>query len=178
MRARILGASSFAVPISAVEGEQLGLRPAFEKRLTVLRRFRTVALALTVAMGALYVLPTTSSATSSARLGSRLVHRFYNELVRRDVARLRAFLSPAFQIQRADGSRDTKAHYLRHLPDVLSYRVQKLVETTASGVVVVTYLTSTTQLVNGQHVHSGFAPRISAFVHGARGWQMVSQGDV
>lgn len=105
----------------------------------MLRRFRTVALALTVVMGAFYVLSTASSATSSGRLGTRLVHRFFNELVRHDAAVLRAFLSPAFQIQRADGSRETKAHYLRHLPDVLSYRVRKLRETTARGVVVVTY---------------------------------------
>jgi hypothetical protein len=132
---------------------------------------------LTVVVGALYVFSTASSATSSARLGSRLVHRFFNELVRRDVAQLRRFLSPAFQIQRADGSRETKAHYLRHLPHVLSYRVRKLVQTTARGVVVMTYLASTTELVNGKQVQSAFAPRISTFVRGARGWQLASHAN-
>jgi hypothetical protein len=136
-----------------------------------------VALALTVVIGALYVVSTASLATSSPRLGSRLVHRFFNELVRHDVAGLRAFLSPAFQIQRADGSRETKAHYLRHLPDVLSYRIRKQVETTTRGVVVVTYLASTTELVHGKRVKSAFAPRISTFVRGARGWQLVSHAN-
>lgn len=97
--------------------------------------------------------------------------------MRRDLAGLGAFLSPAFQIQRADGSRENKAHYLANPPDVLSYRLRGLVVTTARGVVVVTYRASTIELVGGKRQRSAFAPRISAFVRGAAGWKLVSHAN-
>ena len=89
----------------------------------MLRRFNWVGLALvvvvaTVGVTAASIAATQRPAARSSGLGARLVNRFFSELKRHDVAGLRRFLSPAFQIQRADGSRVTKKQYLHNLPNV------------------------------------------------------------
>ncbi|HEY8217123.1 MAG TPA: hypothetical protein VIH82_08310, partial [Acidimicrobiia bacterium] len=59
--------------------------------------------------------------TNDAR-GRQLVDRFLVLIKEKDVAGLRRFLSPAFQVQRADGSYFDKAKYLHNpLPTLEKY---------------------------------------------------------
>jgi hypothetical protein len=94
-----------------------------------------------------------------------------------DVSGLHRFLSPGFQIQRADGSRLTKARYLRNLPTVISYRVRHFVVTGRGDVLVATHQAKTSEMSNGQQVISGFAPRVSVFERGAKRWQLIAHGN-
>ena len=148
----------------------------------MLRRFHRVGLAIVIAVAALSATAVSLAATqgSAARtsgLGPRLVNRFFSELKRHDAAALRRFLSPTLQIQRADGSRVTKRQYLQHLPDLISYRLRDFRTTSTRNAVVVTYQSAAKEIINGKKFKSGFAPRLSVFVRGAHGWQLVGHAN-
>ena len=146
----------------------------------MIRPIRAIVVAL-VASAAL--IPAVSSAASGrvthgrAALGRALVYRFLNDVKNKNVADLRRFLSPAFQIQRADGSRSTKRQYVRDLPDVKSFKVRKMIVTSTSDEIVATYEVASDQIINGKQFNAGYAPRISAFAKERRGWQLVSHGN-
>src|SRR5207248_1737709 len=114
---------------------------------------------------------------STATLGNALVHRFLALVKAQDAPRLRVFLSPAFQIQRADGSRTGKETYLKTLPTIRSYRVRGLSATRSGDIVVATYQVASNQIVDGKPYKAGFAPRISTFQRTAAGWQIVSHAN-
>jgi hypothetical protein len=143
------------------------------------RRFSWTVVVVVAALGAAAasIAATHRPAARSTGLGARLVNRFFTELKRHDVAGLRRLLSPAFQIQRADGSRVTKTQYLHHLPNVISYKLRDLRTTSTRTAVVVTYQAATKELINGKKVQSRFAPRLSVFLLGARRWQLVGHGN-
>ncbi len=107
----------------------------------------------------------------------RLVTRFFTLIKGKDVPGLRAFLSPAFQIQRADGSAASKAAYLKNLPDVTSFKLSSFVATQAGSVLVTRYLSTTTGTVNGKPFTPGPAPRLSVFTWNGRAWQMVAHAN-
>ena len=143
------------------------------------RRFRlmaTVLALLAVGAGA-SAAAITATAKQGAGLGSTLVNRFFSELKHHNVAGLHRLLSPAFQIQRANGTRLTKAEYLQNLPNVIDYKLRHFRTTSTHGAVVVTYQARTDELVDGKKVESSFAPRLSAFSLGDRGWQLVAHGN-
>lgn len=143
-------------------------------------RIRLSAAALAVCcaiagMSAAAIAATTT--TTKAQLGSRLVNRFFRELQHHNVVGLRHFLSPAFQIQRANGTRLTKAEYLHKLPNVVSYKLRRLHTTATERAVVVTYEARTEEMVEGKKVESNYAPRLSAFFHTRHGWRLVAHAN-
>ena len=105
------------------------------------------------------------------------MQRFFTLIERRDVAGLRRLLSPAFQIQRADGSAAGKAQYLKKLPSVLSFRLSGFVAGQAGTALVVRYLANVTGTVNGKPYTPGSAPRLSVFVWNGRAWQLVAHAN-
>lgn len=132
-----------------------------------------LALVLAVALG-----PAAAStpAANSSSLGRRLVDRFFTELQQHDVTGLRALLSPAFQVQRADGSRLGKAAYFRHLSTIRSFKIRNLATTSNGSVLVDTYEVSADEVVNGKLLQTAYAPRLSVFVH-AKGWQLIAHAN-
>jgi hypothetical protein len=132
--------------------------------------------AVLVAVLCLALVPA-SAAASTKTLGNALVHRFLALVKDRDAGRLGAFLSPAFQIQRADGSRAGRAAYLAALPIVKSYRVRGLEATRNGDLVVATYEVASNQVIDGKPFKAGFAPRISTFQRAPGGWQIVSHAN-
>lgn len=132
-----------------------------------------LALALAVALGSAGA---SVPAANPSSLGRRLVERYFTELKRHDVAGLRALLSPSFQVQRADGSRLGKATFLRHLPTILSFKIRKLVTTSNGSVLVDTYEVAAKEVVNGKPLQTGYAPRLSVFIH-AKSWQLVAHAN-
>lgn len=148
------------------------------------RAFCSIALALAVVLAA--VVPGASlaathrapvAASHATDLESQLVNRFFTEIEHKDVAGLRTFLAPEFQVQRADGSRQTKAEYLSNLPTVLSYKLRDLRTTSQPTAVVVTYQAAAVEIINGRHFGTGYEPRLSVFVRGAQGWQIVAHAN-
>lgn len=146
------------------------------------RRFRWLGLWFVVVVAALSVSPASIASTRhpaahSRSLGGRLVNRFFSEIERHDVAGLRKFLSPAFQIQRADGSRLTKRQYLHNLPTIISYKLRDLRTTSKGSVLIVTYQAAAKEVIDGKKFKSGYAPRMSVFSSGSAGWQIVAHAN-
>jgi|GraSoiStandDraft_43_1057313.scaffolds.fasta_scaffold369768_1 hypothetical protein len=145
-------------------------RPVRSISLAVLA---VLALALAGAVGSAAA---SMPAAKRPSLGRRLVDRFFTELQQHDVAGLRALLSPAFQVQRADGSRIGKAAYLRHLSTIRSFKIRNLTTTSNGSVLVDTYEVSADEVVNGKLLQTAYAPRLSVFIH-ATGWQLAAHAN-
>ena len=128
-------------------------------------------------------LPAAASAAPAPRLadptatGRALVIRYFLLLQRKDRAGLNAFLSPAFQVQRADGSASAVEQYLTELPTVDTFRITKLVATQSGSVLVVRYLATATGKVNGKPYTPGPAPRLSVFTWNGSAWQLAAHAN-
>jgi hypothetical protein len=106
------------------------------------------------------------------RVARRLVVRFFGLVERQDVAGLRRLLSPAFQVERADGSGSEKAAYLKNLPTIEKYRIRHVHATEAGRVLVARYRATVAGVVNGHPYTPGPAPRLSAFDWTGSRWQL------
>jgi hypothetical protein len=116
------------------------------------------------------------------KLGTRLVDRFWSLLVDGDPDDLRAFLSPAFQVQRANGSGQNRNQYLASFANsttvISDFALSKIRVTRAGGVVVVVrYVSQTTQTISGTPYSAAPAPRIATFVQTPKGWRMTSNAN-
>jgi hypothetical protein len=107
----------------------------------------------------------------------RLVVRFFASLERKDVAGLRRFLSPAFQVERADASGSGKAAYLKNLPTIEKFRIRHLHGTQAGRVLVARYRATVKGVVNGHPYTPGPAPRLSAFDWTGNRWQLSAHAN-
>jgi hypothetical protein len=90
--------------------------------------------------------------------GKALVTRFFKLPQAKDSAGLRSFLSPAFQVQRADGTGSGKAAYLAKLPTVVKFTLTQVAATEADGALVVRYLATRRRHGQRQAVHAGPGP--------------------
>jgi hypothetical protein len=106
-----------------------------------------------------------------------LVVRFFTFVENKDVAGLQRFLSPAFQVQRADGSASAKAQYLTQLPSVTNFQITNLVATQDRSTLVVRYLATVEGLVNGKPYTPGPAPRLSVFSWSGEAWQLAAHAN-
>jgi hypothetical protein len=106
-----------------------------------------------------------------------LVLRFFVLLERKDRGGLERLLSPAFQVQRGDGSASGKGAYLANLPTVVKFYISNLVATQAGGTLVVRYLARVEGLVNGKPYTPGSAPRLSVFAWSGVRWQLAAHAN-
>ena len=141
-------------------------------------RARSLTIALCVA-GTLVVTvpPSAALGSSSGALGRRLVTRFFTDTRNHNFADLRKFLSPAFQVQRADGTRQTKAQYFANFPQVISFKLRNFRVTSTGNSIVVSYQANAFEIINNKKFRSGFEPRLSVFVKGSAGWQLVAHSN-
>src|SRR5205823_12632893 len=98
------------------------------------------------------------------KTASRLVNSFFVLLEHKDHVGLQGFLSPGFQVQRADGSGAAKKDYLANLATINQFQITQLRATRADGELVVRYLAQVEGVVNGKPYTPGPAPRLSVFV--------------
>jgi hypothetical protein len=106
-----------------------------------------------------------------------LVERFFTLVQNSDVDGLGAFLSPAFQLQRADGSASAKPEYLTNLPTVETFEISDLVGTQTGSVLVARYLATVEGVVEGKPFTPGPAPRLSVFSWDGEAWQIVAHAN-
>ncbi len=106
-----------------------------------------------------------------------LVNRFFDLLHDNDVPGLQGFLSPAFQVARADGSGAAKAEYLTKLATVNSYTITNLTATQDGNVLVARYLATVEGLVDGKPYTPGPAPRLSVFVWNGSDWLLAGHSN-
>lgn len=106
-----------------------------------------------------------------------LVVRFFKLIRDRDVAGLIGFLSPAFQIQRADGSGAGKNEYLDRLPTVRKFTLTNFTATRAGATLVARYHATVEGLVNGKPYTPGPASRLSVFHWNGKRWQLIAHAN-
>jgi hypothetical protein len=118
--------------------------------------------------------PHLADPTATAR---PLVTRFFNLIEHNDVKGLQRFLSPAFQLERADGSGGTKTEYLANLPTIRRFSISDVTATQSGSVLVVRYLATIEGVVNGQPATPGPAPRLSVFARTGKTWKLVAHAN-
>ncbi len=155
------------------KGAQLRLKPA----IAIACVLTLVLVAATVGVGAGSAPDRATSRPAPhiahpTRAARRRVVRFFTLLKRKDVAGLRRFLSPAFQVERADGSGSGKGAYLKNLPTIEKFRIRHVHGTKAGRVLVARYRATVTGVVNGQPYTPGPAPRLSVFDWNGNHWQL------
>lgn len=137
-------------------------------------------LALTFAPGAFGGAATNKPAPRLAdptRTATRLVNEFFTLLEHKDRAGLQRFLSPAFQVQRADGSTAEKREYLANLATINNFQLTKVRGTQAGATLVVRYVATVEGVVNGKPYKPGPAPRLSVFAWSGKHWQLVAHAN-
>jgi hypothetical protein len=108
---------------------------------------------------------------------TQLLNRFFSSLATGDRARLGALLSPAWMIQRANGTSATRSQYLAAMPNVLQYRITDVVARYARPTLVVRSKSSTQEPSGDGIVISPLAPRLSTFTWSGGRWRMTSHGN-
>jgi len=116
-------------------------------------------------------------AASDTAKGTKLVERFFDLLVDGDGAELEKFLSPAFQLQGADGGFLTKADFLDDPPEVESYELDELRVTRMGDVIVVRYDVTAVVTIDGTPQSRDPAPRLSVFTKSKKRWQLVAHAN-
>jgi hypothetical protein len=110
--------------------------------------------------------------------GRALSARYFRLLQARDTPGLRAFLSGAFQIQRADGTAWGKRAYLAGtLPRITSFSLSRAVGTQAGPTLVVRYRARVSGIIDGRPYANAPAPRLSTFGWDGRAWRLTSHAN-
>lgn len=111
------------------------------------------------------------------QVGSKLVAKYLDLLEKKDIDGLENFISPAFNLQRADGTGFGKNAYLRNLPDIQNYTISKLHASQSLSFISVRYLLNAVGNASGKNYSPGPAPRISTFAWNGCKWQISSHAN-
>ena len=128
---------------------------------------------------------TTSATTTTTAIGTAaavatgkpLAEKWFTLVQNKDVAGLKKFMSPAFELQRADGTGSNKADYLKNISTVQSFNLTDFTASRAGDVLVVRYLADATGIVNGKPYSPGPAPRLTVFKRDGKAWQIVAHAN-
>ena len=112
-----------------------------------------------------------------ATVAQPLATRLFQLLHDKDSAGLEAFLSPAFTLQRAEGSVADKADFIQRPADVLEFTISGLTATQTGDVLVARYMADIVGTANGRPYTPGPAPRLSVFVWDGSDWQLVAHAN-
>jgi Domain of unknown function (DUF4440) len=115
--------------------------------------------------------------TDPQATASPLVTRFFNLIEHNDVKGLQRLLSPAFQLERADGSGGTKAEYLANLPTITKFSISGVAATQTGSVLIARYQATIEGVVNGRPATPGPAPRLSVFSRSGKTWRLVAHAN-
>lgn len=114
----------------------------------------------------------------AAATGRELATEFLTILKNGDLAALDAFLDDSFQLQRADGSGQDKAAYLREPAKITAFELgPEVIATQQGGVLSVRWRLVVDGTINGTEVERGEAPRLSTFVWRGDRWRMSSHAN-
>jgi hypothetical protein len=138
--------------------------------------------ALALALGALVAAP--ASAAPAPKLedagaaGEKLVTKYLTLLQSGDTKGLAAFLDPAWQLQRADGTGATRVEYLANPPTVSTFQLGPDVIAVQHGdVLTVRWTLEVDVTIDGTQYRTTEAPRLSGFRWDGRRWRMISHAN-
>lgn len=106
---------------------------------------------------------TAAQKRANTALGVALANEFFALLKAQDATAVDAFLSPAFQVARSDGSVSLKAEYLTSLPVVQDFVLSDFLVTRAGPTLVVRYTATLSETINGQQFAKDPVRRLSVF---------------
>src|SRR6187431_2871266 len=106
-----------------------------------------------------------------------LVTKLFQLLKDKDTTGLEAFLSPAFTLQRADGSSADKADFVQRPAEVTEFTISGLTATQTDGLLVARYMADVVGTVNGRPYSPGPAPRMSVFIWDGTDWRLVAHAN-
>lgn len=109
--------------------------------------------------------------------GLQLATAYSNQLVQKDRQGLSATISPAFQIQRADGSHADREAYLAKLPGLRAFSFADASTTKGGGVLTFRAEATSTLFVNGAMYSPKPAPLMVVFQWTGARWVLVGQGN-
>ena len=141
------------------------------------------AIAAALVIGPSVIASTSSPARPAPKLANptavatALSNRFFRLIVNKNVPALARFLSPAFQVQRADGSGSGKKEWLAKLADIDEFTLTDFHATQKGGVLIVRYLATVKGTVNGRPYTPGPAPRIASYGWNGTRWQITSNAN-
>lgn len=115
---------------------------------------------------------------SAAAWGRHLVVEFLTILQRDDpVPALTTFLDPAFQIQRANGTREDKASYLADPAKIVDFEVAGYRVTRGGTIIVASFSVTAKETIGGVVYKKTPAPRIATFRFDKGRWTLISYGN-
>lgn len=112
-----------------------------------------------------------------SQTGQQLIDNYMSLLADKDVAGLKTFLSDSFLRQGADGMFATKDQYLSNLPQVSNYHITDVTAKQNGDALVVRWMTSVDEVVNGKTLQTTPAPRLATFVWDQGEWKLLSHAN-
>ena len=123
---------------------------------------------------------TAAQQAANEKLGRQLVTRFWELLKAQDRDGLRVFLSPAFQLQRANGTGANRNQYIPAIGTsiiVLDYALSDFKVTRSGDVLVARFTAVATEEVGGQPYARPATPRLATFFFNGSAWRMTSNAN-
>ncbi len=115
--------------------------------------------------------------TDPAQTGQQLVDNYMSLLAKNDAAGLKTFLSDSFLRQGTDGMFATKDQYLSNLPQVSNYHITDVTAKQSGDALVVRWMSSVDEVVNGKTLQTTPAPRLATFVWEQGQWKLLSHAN-
>lgn len=107
--------------------------------------------------------------------GEKLVRDLWALFAAKDIAKIEAMTSPAFQSVRTFGAYD-KAQQMKLTAglNLGPYTLSDFKVTEQGPVIVVSYMVSAAETIGGQRLDAKPAPRLSVFIKTDKGWQWLA----
>lgn len=126
--------------------------------------------------------PATSASTTAERTdvetAEASAEKFFSLLQRNDVEGLDEFLSPGFQLIRADGSTADKPQYLANPADVSNFELSDFSVGRQGDAIAALYTVTTTEEIDRQLYTEDPRQRLSVFVDNNGEWQLIAHANL
>lgn len=126
--------------------------------------------------------PATSASTTAEQadveVAEASAEKFFSLLQRNDVEGLDTFLSPGFQLIRADGSTADKPQYLANPADVTNFELSDFSVGRQGNAIVALYTVTTTEEIDRQLYTEDPRQRLSVFVDNDGEWQLIAHANL
>jgi hypothetical protein len=107
----------------------------------------------------------------------KLAKQFFTLLKGKSTPALKRYLSPAFLLQRADGSTANRTEYLKSVTNVKSFTLDRFKVTKSGDTISATYWATTDQIVDGKEYLKDPAPRLSVWQWDGKGWHLLAHAN-
>jgi len=142
-------------------------------------RAATLLGTLVVAVGCVAGTDRGADAGVDPTLGEDLVRQLWRDIKTGDAATIDRWLAPGFQSAHEDGARTRQQEIdlLKKL-NLGDYTLSGFRSTQDGPAIVVTYLVTVTETIDGKRLSKAPAPRLTVFLKTAKGWQWLAHANL